>query len=189
VSHTPLRVYLVRHGEAAASWRESLDPGLSELGRQQAEDAVVALRDQQALNGSPALISSPLRRARETAEPLSAHLRRECPVHEAFREIPTPVSLAQRQDWLRAFMRQRWSEQDESLLHWRSVMLEALNGIDGTTVVFTHFLVINTIVGALQGRDETLCFWPDHASITVLELRGGSWEVATLGREMATVVN
>jgi len=34
-----ISIYLVRHGEAAASWGESSDPGLSELGWQQAEDA------------------------------------------------------------------------------------------------------------------------------------------------------
>ena len=30
-------IILVRHGEASASWQESTDPGLSELGERQAE--------------------------------------------------------------------------------------------------------------------------------------------------------
>jgi probable phosphoglycerate mutase len=33
------RCFLVRHGEAAAHWGEEEDPGLSALGRQQAERA------------------------------------------------------------------------------------------------------------------------------------------------------
>ena len=31
-------IILVRHGEASASWQESTDPGLSELGKRQAEE-------------------------------------------------------------------------------------------------------------------------------------------------------
>lgn len=57
-------IYLVQHGE-----KESLpgDPGLTELGRRQAADTARWLGRQ----GLRALYSSPLRRARETAEPVS----------------------------------------------------------------------------------------------------------------------
>ena len=34
-----LRIHLVRHGRAAASWAENLDPGLDQLGRSQALQA------------------------------------------------------------------------------------------------------------------------------------------------------
>ncbi len=61
-------LYLVRHGEAAAS--EEDDPGLSEHGRRQA--AAVATRLAPA--ASDALVHSPKRRARETAEIIGAHL-------------------------------------------------------------------------------------------------------------------
>jgi len=40
-------IFLVRHGEAAASWGESPDPGLSELGRRQAEVAAALLKQSQ----------------------------------------------------------------------------------------------------------------------------------------------
>ena len=84
-------IYLVRHGEAAASWGQSADPGLSELGQQQAEQAASHLlatvpQDLQ-------LISSPLARALETAQPLARALGKPITRNDIFREIPAPVPL------------------------------------------------------------------------------------------------
>jgi|TARA_B110000263_G_scaffold189153_1_gene166807 broad specificity phosphatase PhoE len=56
-------LYLVRHGQAAASWGEDPDPGLNALGHGQAARMAAALA---ALGPMPIMIS-PLRRTRETA--------------------------------------------------------------------------------------------------------------------------
>jgi broad specificity phosphatase PhoE len=61
------RLYLVRHGRAAATFAEAADPGLDALGRSQAE----AVAEKLAAIGPIALLSSPLARARETSEPLA----------------------------------------------------------------------------------------------------------------------
>ena len=98
-------IYLVRHGEAAASWEESPDPGLSELGRQQAEVAAALLERE--ITVETQLWSSPLRRALETAVPLARIMRQAVREEEAFREVPAPVPLVQRQTWLRQFMQQQ----------------------------------------------------------------------------------
>ena len=37
------KLLIVRHGEASASWEESTDPGLSDLGIVQAEECVTRL--------------------------------------------------------------------------------------------------------------------------------------------------
>jgi broad specificity phosphatase PhoE len=63
-------VYLVRHGEAAASWETAVDPGLSVAGQQQAQ----ALLDTFGATPPRRLVSSPLQRAQETAAPLAALL-------------------------------------------------------------------------------------------------------------------
>ena len=89
-------IYLVRHGEAAASWAQAPDPGLSELGREQARAAARLLRPRLATRAVE-LISSPLARALETAAPLAAELGLAVRVNEAFREIRAPVPLAERQ--------------------------------------------------------------------------------------------
>ena len=180
-------IYLVRHGEAASSWGESHDPGLSELGARQARDVVAELQSK--LDKETQLISSPLARARETALPLAASLSLPVEVRAAFREIPAPVPLPERQPWLRQFMQETWEAQPASLCGWRDSIVEQLLELRQTAVIFTHFLVINAAVGIAQGRAETLCFWPDNASITQLRLRSGSLELVTLGRAMKSVVN
>ncbi|WOJ93398.1 histidine phosphatase family protein [Congregibacter variabilis] len=181
-------IYLVRHGEAAARWGQSADPGLSELGLRQAKAAAEGLEAQ--LTASEiSLVSSPLLRAQETAGPLAERLATSVTIDERFREIPSPVPLAQRQDWLRGFMRQEWTVQHESLHAWRESIVQAVEQLPGSTVVFTHFLVINALVGWYTQREETLVFWPDNASITVLERSPSQISVSVLGDQMSTVVN
>lgn len=180
-------VFLVRHGEAAASWSQSRDPGLSELGVEQACQAAQQLAQQ--VSPGTQLLSSPLARARETALPLARTLEQPVAINDAFREIPSPVPLDQRQDWLRAFMRQRWETQPEELQQWRAAAYRQLLALSEPTVVYTHFLLINAMVGRVTEQAETLCFWPDNASITRLRHLGDSLELGELGRELDTVVN
>jgi broad specificity phosphatase PhoE len=181
-------IFLVRHGEAAASWGVSPDPGLSELGRQQAQFAAQELRPLLGA-GEARLISSPLQRAIETAAPLSQLLQQRVQVEAAFREIPSPVPLAQRQSWLRQFMQQQWGEQADELKTWRNNALQQLLGLRQSTAIFTHFLVINAVVGQLLERSETLCFWPANGSITHLRHNGNALELVALGEELQTTVN
>jgi broad specificity phosphatase PhoE len=180
-------VFLVRHGEAAASWGESPDPGLSELGRQQADVAAASLG--QEITEGTQIWSSPLRRAVETAGPLARIMRQTVREDEAFREIPAPVPLVRRQIWLRQFMQQQWHEQEEGLIAWRTAALSRLLGLRRPAVVFTHFLVINAVVGQVLARDETLCFWPANGSITRLRHHGTGLELIQLGEEITTLVN
>ncbi|MBN7795118.1 histidine phosphatase family protein [Parahaliea mediterranea] len=180
-------IMLVRHGEASAEWGQHEDPGLSALGRQQAAEAAEALRV--TVNPDWGLYSSPQARAMETAEPLARSLGVAARIEEAFREIPAPVPLAGRKAWLRQFMRESWRTQPDSLWQWREGILGRLRELGAPAVVYTHFLVINTVVVAAEERDDTLCFWPDNGSITHLRLEGGRLSVVTLGRAMKTVVN
>jgi len=180
-------IYLVRHGEAAASWAEDADPGLSATGQLQAQQVASTLA--RSVAGDWLLISSPLRRALETAEPLARRTGLPVQQHAAFREIPAPVPLPQRQAWLLLFMQQEWSEQGEALVSWRDSAFRHLLVLDRPTVVFTHFLVINAVVGWVLGRKETLCFWPDNGSVTRLRRTGTGLELIQQGVEMRTAVN
>jgi probable phosphoglycerate mutase len=180
-------IFLVRHGEAAASWGQCSDPGLSELGAEQAEQTAKVLLGQVCAN--TLLLSSPLARAREPAAPLAQDLDRPVQIDDVFCEIPAPVALAQRQAWLRQFMQQHWRQQPAGLLEWRAAALQRLVALRQPAVVFTHFLVINAIVGQVQDRSETLCFRPGNGSITRLRHTGTSLELLALGEEMETVVH
>lgn len=180
-------IFLVRHGEAAASWGEDPDPGLSALGRDQAGAVCEALAAR--LGAGTRLVSSPLRRARETADPLAARLGLPVEEDAAFREVPAPVPLPERQAWLRQFMQQQWSEQAAGLVDWRDTAVAHLLALPSPAVVFTHFLVINAVVGQVLGRGETLCFWPDNGSVTHLRREGDVLSLVEQGAQMKTVVN
>ncbi|MDG2046863.1 MAG: histidine phosphatase family protein [Halioglobus sp.] len=180
-------LFLIRHGEASATWGESSDPGLSRLGQQQSEEAAEAL--QQHVCSDTLLLSSPLQRARETAIPLARMLRRDVAIEDVFREIPSPVPVAQRQIWLRQFMHQQWGEQGDELLAWRTAALHRLLSLTQPAAVFTHFLVINAVVGQLLDRPDTVCIWPANGSITRLRHNGSHLELLALGAQMETTVN
>lgn len=179
---------MVRHGEAAASWGQSADPGLSPLGEQQAKETAWQLREELA-SDSPRIVSSPLLRAQETAAPLARLLKGNVEIDKRFREIPSSAPLAERQDWLRGFMREEWSTQNDLLMHWKQGIIQAVEALPANTVVFTHFLVLNTLVGHYQGDAKTLVYWPDNASVTTLCKEAGEISVDELGKQMKTVVN
>jgi broad specificity phosphatase PhoE len=182
-----MNIFLVRHGEAAASWGESPDPGLSELGWHQARETALQLRPQ--VNHDTLLLSSPLLRARQTADPLAGLLGREVQEAEVFREVPAPVPLAQRQGWLRQFMQQTWDGQGNELVAWRAAALAQLSMLEQPAVVFTHFLVINALVGHALNDARIVCFWPANGSVTRLRLIDSTLELMELGRQMESIVN
>lgn len=177
-----MTIYLVRHGEAAAPWHESDDPGLNERGHAQAAEVARLLHER--IEPGSQLLSSPLRRARETAGPLAEMLATDVIVNAAFREIPAPVELAQRQEWLRTVYRQPWHKQIDSVRDWYGTLLDALHGLREPTVVFTHFMVLNAVVGTVSGEDRLVCFAPDNVSVTALEWEGERLVLAERGREI-----
>ncbi|MGB2019392.1 MAG: histidine phosphatase family protein, partial [Parvibaculales bacterium] len=83
------RMYMIRHGKAAAGWDGDADPGLNELGRAQAE---AVAKKVQALVATPVPIySSPLKRCQETAAPLAAAWGVTPQIEAGVGEIPPPL--------------------------------------------------------------------------------------------------
>jgi broad specificity phosphatase PhoE len=179
-------IFLVRHGEAAANWGEAPDPGLSPVGRQQA----LEVRDElESYDGKLQVVSSPLLRAQETAQPLATILRSSITTDEDFCEIPSPVGIDDRQAWLSGFMKQQWSEQDPVISQWRERAWSKLFEFDEHTAVFTHFMIINAICGQLTESLETICCVPDNGSVTQLKLESGALKLVEIGRQLQTTVN
>ena len=181
-------VWLVRHGEAAASWGEHEDPGLSDLGWAQAEAAADALIG--VVPSDVVLLSSPKQRAQDTAQPLARKLGCPVDIAPAYTEVTAPVPLPERQDWLRTFMGQTWLEQSEAVLAWRRDMLTHLMALETPTVIFSHFLAINALVAHVRQDAKTVQFWPDNASIHHFSVDPeGDLRLHALGREMETRIN
>jgi broad specificity phosphatase PhoE len=187
------RLYLIRHARPVAAWGEEVDPGLDATGQQQAEAAARTLA--QTLDCMP-IYTSPLRRCRETARPLERLWQRSAEAFEPVAELPSPpLHLRARQQWLRQAMRGTWRELNDlapagspDYLAWRQTLLDSLDRLPQNSVVFSHFIAINVLVAAALSREDVVCFWPDHASITCVEAGNGSLRLVELGRQADTTV-
>lgn len=180
------RLLLVRHGEAAAGWGDDPDPGLSALGRSQAEATAARLAS---LGPLPILVS-PLRRTRETAEPFAAAWPASpLSIVPALGEIGSPgLRLAEREAWLRTVLAGVWSEQDDERRAWRGRVIARLMAVARDTLVVTHFVAINVAVGAATMDDRVTPTFPANASVTTLTNDGGRLTLVETGAEGATRV-
>lgn len=186
------RLYLIRHGKPAASWGgHDDDPGLDETGKTQAEAARDFLLALPAGERPSRVVSSPLARCRETAEPTARALGVEVEIDPGVGEIPTPANLAaaDRGDWLKTAFQGAWADIQGDLDYdaWRRDVAQALQA-RGDTAVFSHFVAINAVVSCLAGDDRVVGFRPDHTSITVLETDGKTLTLVEKGREASTSV-
>ena len=98
-----VEIILIRHGEAASSWGDDPDPGLSNLGKSQAEAVKENLESFTSQNFQ--LIASPKKRAIETAQPTSLDWKSEIKIDDTFSEIPASnIKLESRMEWLKSMM-------------------------------------------------------------------------------------
>lgn len=180
-----VRLYLVRHARPAGTFTEARDPGLDPAGLAQAE----ALAARLGPLGPLPIVTSPLRRTRETAAPLELRWRRAARIEPAVAEIPSwEDDLARRGEWLRGVMAGRWPEQVPDLRAWRAAVVDALCAISETSVVVSHYVAINVALGHATGDDRVLCFAPDHCSVTVLDVANGTLSLVERGAEATTRV-
>jgi len=175
------RLYLVRHGKAAAGFGESMDPGLDETGLKQADAAAARLSPL----GPLPILTSPLRRTRETAAPLAELWRKTPVVEEAVAEIPSPkgMTLEGRIAWLRKLMAGSWRDVAYDLARWRESLIATLAAIEADTVIFSHYVAINVAAGAALGDDRVVVFSPDNCSVTVFDVTGNGLQLIEKGHE------
>jgi broad specificity phosphatase PhoE len=174
------KLYLVRHGKATAGWDEDYNPGLDELGRLEARGAAQTLKPL----GPLRIISSPLARARETAIPLAEAWGCSVEIEERVGEIPPPEKgLQDRGLWLGEVMTQKWPDLSRELRVWREGVFEALLSLEGDTVVFSHFIAINTAAGKATGDERVISFMPHNGSITEIGTENGEFHLVRLGHQ------
>lgn len=180
----PVRITIVRHGRPTALYGDHPDPGLGEEGRAQAAAAADALAA-----GPPArILTSPLRRARETAAPLEQRWGTAADVEPAVGELAPADPAVDRRAWLRAILLGTWDDAPDDALAWRRRALDALVAPGEDTVVFTHYVVVNAALGAAREDRRVVSASPDYASRHVFEVVGGRLRLVALGAERATTV-
>ena len=184
-----MKIFLIRHGEAAQSWDQSSDPGLSELGKEQALECFNTLNENEDLNQFN-LISSPLKRAQETSLHFKKNLGKQLSLNEAFREIPSPgISLLERKNWLQEVFKTNINELEKPQQIWQSKILSTLKSFTEPTIIFSHFMVINIVVSTLKNDPRVVSFYPDNCSITEIENKEGKLNLISIGNELQTQVN
>jgi broad specificity phosphatase PhoE len=186
------RLYLIRHGKPSATWGgDDDDPGLDETGQAQARAARDWLMALPAHERPTKVVSSPLRRCRETAEPTARALGVEIEVDARVGEIPTPMGLSadERGPWLREAFAGTWAgvKGDRDYDAWRREITASL-AARADTAVFSHYVATNAVVSQLLGDPKVLAFRPDHTSITILETDGETLTLVEKGREATTGV-
>ena len=193
------RIYMIRHGKAAAGWDGDADPGLDDLGRQQAR--AVADKVQQTLGPDAPILSSPLQRCRETAMPLSQAWQTTPQIEPRVAEIPSPIEdLSARTVWLRRVMGGSWQalyDDPQSTGHdfksWYDGVVDALTGLHAgearDVVVFSHFIALNVAYCEAMGTPDVVSFVPDNCSLSVFETDGKSLTLLSKGDEAKTDIN
>jgi broad specificity phosphatase PhoE len=184
-----MTLYLVRHGKAEAGV-EHPDPGLDAIGKAQAERAAQAL----STSGAIRLVSSPLRRALETAAPIGAALGLKPEVHAAVSEVFDPaMPVDTRRDALIPLLSGKWSDQTPALRKWRDDVLAALVELGSQkTIVVSHFVAICAAIGAATEDDRVSPCALANASITTMQVVDGQLtlrrpgEVSHLSRDEIT---
>ena len=186
---------LIRHAEpervAPGSSSEPADPLLTDCGREQAGRLAHWLEHEPI----DAVLSSPLRRARETADVVGDVLRLDVHVVDGLMEydaradhyIPVEELRETRDHRWRAMIEGRWEEfggEDPDRFQARIVpcvdaIIERFPG--GRVAAVCHGGVINVYLAALLGLERHLWFEPGYTSISrVAAARTGERSVVTL---------
>jgi broad specificity phosphatase PhoE len=123
--------------------------------------------------------------------PLVRYWTREALPLPAVAEIPSPpLGVAERAQWLAAGMQGTWAQLQAASPKgspdygaWRRKLLERLQEFEGDTVIYSHYIAINVVIGAALNNERVINFRPGHASITEIDVRNGRFEIRQLGKE------
>ena len=185
-----LQIALVRHGRASAGWDTAVDPGLDDLGQKQASEVSKKL-DLIFAGQQVQIVSSPLLRCQQTAKPFAEIRALAVQICAEVAEIPSPsgVEMSGRVDWLRVAMQGTWADLGGEYVEFRDSVAEFVQSLETSTVVYSHFIAINAIIGSLIGDDRLVIRSLDNCSITLLDRdSAGNLRIAQTGHEADTLI-
>ena len=191
-----INIFLIRHGKASSGWN-SQDPALDDFGKKQSKELAKKLLNYS--SESYDLFSSPLLRCKQTSKPFRLLCNKDITIEDRVSEIPSPISdLSKRVIWLKRVLPLNWNElidDKDSIASgldynlWRSGIIDFLYSLKNDSFIFTHFVVINSIVSFLNKSEKVIFFNPDNTSITHLTLDKEILKIISLGKESITKVN
>lgn len=177
------RLYVIRNARTEDGVGFIENPGLDDIGMLQADGVADLLSSQDVMP----IYSSPQRRAQETAQPLARRWLTTTIIDESLTLMPLPGTNGSTNTlWLKQFMNGTWQGAQPFQQAWRTTCLSRLRGLQRDSVIVTHYIVVNMIVGAATNDNRTTVFQPDNASITILDVEDGALKLVELGRQAAT---
>lgn len=177
-----MKLVLIRHGRPdEAHPARPHDPPLMASGQRQAE----AVADRLARRGITRIVSSPLTRALETAQPLSERLGLSVQIIDGWAEADRHAPRYRSTETLRALGAAEWARfLDNPVAYlggdaerFRAGVLAALAATlalpsEGPVAVFTHGLAINVVLSHALGLRRIVHFAPGYGSVTQLRAHG-----------------
>jgi 2,3-bisphosphoglycerate-dependent phosphoglycerate mutase len=179
-----VELILIRHARPlrAESVDGPADPGLSQLGRRQAEALAAWLVPE----GIEAVYTSPLRRSIETAEPVGEALGLTVTPDAALAEYDADAMAYIPIEELRAAGDPRWMEGPDDIAGFQSRVVEGVDRLAAAhrsqrIALVCHGGVINVVVSAVLGIGPEMIFLPAYTSISrVLVASTGQRSLASL---------
>ena len=77
----------------------------------------------------------------------------------------------------------------EDVKEWRSRIIEKLKNIKSNSIIFSHFMVINVVVGYIKKHPILLSMYPDNGSLTKIKVSNGKISLIKIGDEKNTKIN
>ena len=130
-----------------------------------------------------------MERAVQTGAPFAGVRDAVLQPDERFIELPSREGLAQRSEWLQQALTSNRSALPTAVHDWRDGIFTALQALSAPTVIFTHFLVINSIGAAISQEDAVVQCLPANGSIHHLQREGAQWRWASRGAMLESIVN
>jgi 2,3-bisphosphoglycerate-dependent phosphoglycerate mutase len=179
-----MELLLIRHARPlrAESVDGPADPGLSELGRRQAEALATWLVPEEL----DAIYTSPMRRAVETATPVGEALGLTVTADDALAEYDADAMAYIPIEELRAAGDPRWMEVPDDIAGFQSRVVGGVDRLAAAhpsqrVALICHGGVINVVVSAVLGVGPQMLFLPAYTSISrVLVASTGQRSLASL---------
>lgn len=177
-----MRLTLVRHGRPDEDdAARPQDPPLRADGRRQAQAVADLLADE----GVTRIITSPMQRASQTAQPLSARLGLPALTVDGWAEADRHLDRYRSTETLRALGGGEWGrfladpvrylghDPERFTADVMAALQQSLAAPDDAhVVVFTHGLPINVVLSSVLGLERIIHFQPGYGSVTRLLARG-----------------
>ncbi len=183
-----INIIFVRHGEAASPWQDHDDPGLSNSGRKQSKKLInnkllKSLSDYD-------FISSPKKRAIETSSPLSRFFKKEVKINHSFTEIPSNnIEKSKKNIWLKNIVKIDKVDLPSNIIQWSEKVFEETISFKKNTIIFSHFMVLNSLVSKLTKNKSILCYYPEYTSTLILKIENERITSFSIDGEKKTHIN